>query len=273
MDPEKYKGHLVILGWNASVTDILHGVSENQPNNNLIILVNEEEDDVVNRMVAEFKDLDITHIEGNFTEEAILRSAFIESSRMCLIVPDESKLQPGKAPDEQRTILAALTAKGISEDLVVIAHVLSESTVPHLKRANANDVVFVDPHAPYLLANHATRPGVPQLLQHILESDKAEHRLSVIDVPKELIGQRHELVSAYLRSTSRCVVLGYTFLQAGFDLEKQMAESGSPVIRAMIKEQLEEVGAKLSLDEKIAVSVNPTDDFIVDTGYKAVVLT
>ena len=273
LNPDKYKGHLVILGWNESVRDILQGIAENKPDNNLVILVNEEEEDVVNRMVSEFKDLDVTHIEGNFTEEAILRSAFIAASRMCLIVPDESKLQPGKAPDEQRTILATLTAKGISEDLVVVAHVLSESTVPHLKRANANDVVYVDPHAPYLMANHATRPGVPQLLDHILENDKNEHKLSVVDVPSELVGQTHDLVSAYFRSTNQWIVLGYTFLQAGFDLEKQMAESGSPVIRAMIKEQLEEVGAKLSLDEKIAVSVNPKDDFVVASGYKAVILT
>jgi len=273
LDPDKYQEHLVICGWNATIRDILQSIAVDRPKNTIVVLVNEADEDVVSRTVGDIKELDITHIHGNYTEEAVLRGAFIEQSRMCLIVPDESKLQAGDKPDEQRTILATLTAKGISEELFVVAHVLSESTVPHLKRANANDVVFVDPHVPFMLANHATKPGVPQLLRHLVESGSDNHGLSIADVPEELDGQRHELVAAYFRATHQWVVLGYTFLQAGFDLEKQMAESGSPLIRAMIKEQLEDAGVKLSMDEKIAVSVNPADDFVVESGYKAVVLT
>ncbi len=274
LDAEKYNQHLVICGWNHMVKEILEMIAGAHPTNNLIVLVNEADEDQVSRVAAEFKALDVTHISGNFTEESVLRSAFVDQSRMCLILPDTSKLGSGEAPDEQRTILATLTAKGISEELFVVAHVLEEGTVPHLKRANANDVVFVDPHVPFMLANHAVRPGVPQLLRMLVEeSADAEHALSVTTVPEELAGQRHDMVSAFYRATHQWTVLGYAFSQAGFDLEKQMAESGSPLIRAMIKEQLEDAGIKLSMDEQVAITLNPADEFVVESGYNAVVLT
>jgi voltage-gated potassium channel len=273
LDPNLYQQHLVICGWNDTIREILDAIAKDKPDNPLVVLVNEADDDLVKRAIGEIAGLEITHISGDFTEEAVLREAFIEKARLCLVLPDESGLGPGETPDEQRTILATLTAKGIADELNVVAHAISHTTVPHLKRANANDVVFVEPHAPFLLANHATKPGVPELIRHLLETSDDDHRLAVVEIPEELAGNNHEVVFSWFRMSRHWALLGYAFNQAGFDLEKQMADSGSPLIRAMITEQLEEAGVKLSMDEKIAISVNPPDDFVVQAGYLAIILT
>ena len=43
-----------------------------------------------------------------------------------MIVPDESGLLPNEKPDEDKTVLTALTAKSISESIQVVAYILDE---------------------------------------------------------------------------------------------------------------------------------------------------
>jgi hypothetical protein len=67
-------------------------------------------------------------------------------------------------------------------------------------------------------------------------------------------------------------LVGYAIKKAGFSLEEQMGESGSPIIRDMIKEQLDGAGIKLSSDEHVIVEINPDDEYIIDGKHKALVL-
>ena len=51
-----------------------------------------------------------------------------------------------------------------------------------------------------------------------------------------------------------------------------MGESGSPLIRNMIKEQLDGAGINLTSDEHVVVEINPSDDYKVDEKHSALVL-
>ena len=51
-----------------------------------------------------------------------------------------------------------------------------------------------------------------------------------------------------------------------------MGDDGSPLIRDMIKEQLDGAGIKLSSDEHVVVEINPSDDYIIDEKHRALVL-
>ena len=51
-------------------------------------------------------------------------------------------------------------------------------------------------------------------------------------------------------------MVGYAIRKAGFSLDEQMGKAG-PLIRNMIKEQLDGAGISLSSDEHIVVEINP----------------
>lgn len=51
-----------------------------------------------------------------------------------------------------------------------------------------------------------------------------------------------------------------------------MGESGSPLIRNMIKEQLDGAGINLTSDEHVIVEINPADDYKIDEKHSALVL-
>ena len=272
LDETKYHGHLIIAGWNPAVQSALRLIESNEDSTSVVILINETEPEIVKRAVSGFDRLDITHLSENFTQEGVLKKAFIEESGTFMIVPDESGLLPNEKPDEDKTVLTALTAKSILEDIQVVAYILDEEYISHLHRANVNEIVFPDDHIPHMLAKHVTDPGVPQLFDELITQEEQDKGIQVVSIPKGLVGLTHNKVSAYYKFKHKWLLVGYAIKKAGFSLEEQMGESGSPIIRDMIKEQLDSAGIKLSSDEHVIVEINPDDEYIVDGKHKALVL-
>jgi len=272
LDETKYHGHLIIAGWNPAVQSALRLIESNEDSTSVVILINETEPEIVKRAVSGFDRLDITHLSENFTQEGVLKKAFIEECGTFMIVPDESGLLPNEKPDEDKTVLTALTAKSILEDIQVVAYILDEEYISHLHRANVNEIVFPDDHIPHMLAKHVTDPGVPQLFDELITQEEQDKGIQVVSIPSGLVGLTHNKVSAYYKFKHKWLLVGYAIKKAGFSLEEQMGDSGSPIIRDMIKEQLDSAGIKLSSDEHVIVEINPDDEYIVDGKHKALVL-
>ena len=51
-----------------------------------------------------------------------------------------------------------------------------------------------------------------------------------------------------------------------------MEDSGTPLIRNMIKEQLDGAGINLTSDEHVIVEINPNDNYVIDAKHRALVL-
>ena len=272
LDENKFDGHLVIAGWNKTVPSVLNLIESNKDSTSVVILVNEMDKEVIQRAIIGYERLDITHIPENFTHESVLRKAFLDKAGTFMILPDSSGLLPHEEPDEDKTVLTCLTAKSISESCNVVAHVLDVENVSHLQRANANEIVIPDEHVPHLLAKHVTDPGVPQFFDDLILKEEEDKGLQEVKIPKTLNGQTHNKVSAFYKFKYGWLLVGYAIRKAGFSLDEQMGESGSPLIRNMIKEQLDGAGINLTSDEHVVVEINPPDDYKIDRKHSALVL-
>ena len=272
LDENKFDGHLVIAGWNKTVPSVLNLIESNKDSTSVVILVNEMDKEVIQRAIIGYERLDITHIPENFTHESVLRKAFLDKAGTFMILPDSSGLLPHEEPDEDKTVLTCLTAKSISESCNVVAHVLDVENVSHLQRANANEIVIPDEHVPHLLAKHVTDPGVPQFFDDLILKEEEDKGLQEVKIPKTLNGQTHNKISAFYKFKYGWLLVGYAIRKAGFSLDEQMGESGSPLIRNMIKEQLDGAGINLTSDEHVVVEINPPDDYKIDRKHSALVL-
>jgi len=272
LDENKFDNHLVIAGWNKTVPSILNLIDANKDANSIVILVNEMDKEVIQRAIVGFERLEISHIPENFTNETVLKKAFLEKAGTFMILPDVSGLLPHEDPDEDKTVLTCLTAKSIAESCNVVAHVIDVENVSHLQRANANEIVIPDEHVPHLLAKHVTDPGVPQFFDDLILKEEDDKGLQEVKIPKTLNGQPHNKISAFFKFKYGWLLVGYAIRKAGFSLDEQMGEGGSPLIRNMIKEQLDGAGISLSSDEHVVVEINPKDDYTIDEKHSALVL-
>ena len=272
LDETKFDGHLVIAGWNKTVPAILNLIDANKDANPIVILINEMDKEIIHRATTVYNRLEISHIPENFTNESVLRKAFLDKAGTFMILPCTSGLLPHEEADEDKTVLTCLTAKSISESCNVVAHVIDVENVSHLQRANANEIVIPDEHVPHLLAKHVTDPGVPQFFDDLILKEEEDKGLQEVQIPKTLNGQTHNKISAFYKFKYGWLLVGYAIRKAGFSLDEHMGESGSPLIRNMIKEQLDGAGISLSSDEHVVVEINPSDDYTVDEKHSALVL-
>ncbi|MBO61967.1 MAG: hypothetical protein CMG33_00420 [Candidatus Marinimicrobia bacterium] len=272
LDENKFHGHIIIAGWHPAIQSTLRLIEANKDANPIVILINETESEIIKRAVSGFERLDVTHLSENYTQEMVLKDAFIEECGTFMIMPDYSGLLPNEHPDEDKTVLTALTAKSISDGIQVVAYILDDEYISHLKRANVNEIVFPDEHIPHMLAKHVTDPGVPQLFDELITQEEQDKGIQVVSIPKGLMGLTHNKISAYYKFKHQWLLVGYAIRKAGFSLEDQMGDSGSPFIRDMITEQLDSAGIKLSSDEHVIVEINPSDNYVVDNKHRALVL-
>ena len=272
VDEDKYKAHTIICGWNQFVQPLLKIVDADTSVSPVVIVINETSEDIVGRAIHTFKRLDVMHVKDNYTREEVLKKAFMERAATVIFVPDTSGLLPTESPDEQKTILAVLTAKGLAPAVNVVAHTTDPENVSHLQRAAANEIVVTDAYTANLLANHIVNPGMPQFVNHVFDPTSQNGRIKALELPQEMIGESHRKVFAYYKLSHNQLLLGYAVRVSGFDLGAAMGESGSGFIRDMINEQLEQSGVSLSTDEKVVIQINPDDSYVVDAKHRALVL-
>ena len=271
LDKNKFKNHIIIAGWNKYIEPMLKIINNHNHLTN-IILINEEKNDLVEQSTLLFKNLDIIHLKANPSNDTILNKSNIKNCSVCMIIPDTSGLLPNQKADENKTVLTALTAKSISEEIRVIAHILNQDYESHLQRANVNEIVHIDSHIPHFLAKHITDPGAPQLYNELLHKENGKNGIHVIEIPEELIQLTHEQITAYFKLKQNCILLGYAINKAGFSIVDQMGDSGSEIIRKMITEQIDNAGIKLSIDENIVVKINPENTYRINNKHKAIIL-
>ena len=122
------------------------------------------------------------------------------------------------------------------------------------------------------MAKHVTDPGVPQFFDSLILKEEEDKGLQEVKIPNALSGQTHNKVSAFFKYKYKWLLVGYAIRKAGFSLDEQLGESGSPMIRNMIKEQLDGAGISLTSDEHVVVEINPSDDYKIDEKHSALVL-
>ena len=279
LDQNKFKGHTIIAGWNLMVEDILKVMQTEESTKPvvvggapLVILINEMPRDEIKRAIENFDRLDVTHLSGRYTQEAVLGKAIVDQAGNMILVPDKSGLAPEDPADENVIPLTVFAVRSLTDNVRLIAHISNSELKEQLVQAGCDEVVLTDEHTPDVITNHILNPGVPQLVEQIGAVGGEGHRLEIVDLPPLLIDSTHLNVFSYFKENFSALLLGYTVQASGFDLENEMGETGDPLVRQMITEQLQQSGIKLSSEEKMELEVNPSDDYQVSAKNRCVVL-
>lgn len=130
--------------------------------------------EAVGRLRAE----DRTHIEGDASDEAVLRSAGIDRARGLISAVDS----------DERAVYVVLAARALNRDLYVIARAGRPASIRRLELAGADRVI-----SPYRMAGHqmaemALRPGLVEVM------DTLQHGDTEVGAEELLIGSDSALV-------------------------------------------------------------------------------
>ncbi len=257
--------HTLICGWNPQVEDVLRIFDRQSDRQMQIVLVNEAAPERIEDVINAYQNIEIKFVRGDFSREAVLNRANAKNAVNALVVPDAATVGA-----DEKTLLSVLTMKSINPKLKVCAHILNRENRPHLKRANADEVIVSDQHTAFFLANNVLAPGAAQVASEMLDFDRGSdiHR---VPVPEHFVGRTFGELFLDFKQKKNWTVLGLVNEEETVNLSDILSHDTS-AIDAFIERKFREAGINVSEKSGTRINVNPPFEYVLQAKDIAVIL-
>lgn len=262
--------HIVMCGWNMNADKLINSLYElkSDKNNFDLVLVNELSEEEINQVKSRFSKIKIHFVAGDFTQEETLLRANVISSSSVVVIPNN--LNNDNESHDEKTIFATLTIKSIDASIRVVAYLLDRENLTHIKRAEADEVVVSDDFSFNILASHIIDPGVPQVSNHLINTS-SDSRLKRKVIPGNYIGKKYSELFDYFRADNGSLLIGLYYEDENLGIGSILSSDTSSLDK-FIEQKLKEGGISLQEQSKVHINVNPSLDYIIKEGERALLI-
>ena len=261
--------HLILCGWNPNGGRILDSIQHlSNGKKKELVLINEMNEEDVTQLKNRYQQLNINCVSGDFTQDEILNKANIFEANTVIVIPNTTGSEV--ATYDEKTIFATLTIKSMDPNIRVVAYLLDRENLTHIKRANADEVVVGDDFSAHILASHVVDPGIPQIANQLIESN-SNSRFKRINIPSEFIGKSYSELFDYFRKLDGSLLIGVFAEDENLGIGAILSSDAS-ALDSFIERKLKEGGINLQEESKINVVVNPSEDYSIKEGDRAIII-
>ena len=262
--------HIVLCGWNMNADKLINSIYQLKSDNKNfdLVLVNELSEEDITQIKSKFSKIRIHFVAGDFTHEETLYRAGIATSSCVIVIPNN--LNNDNESHDEKTIFATLTIKSIDASIRVVAYLLDRENLTHIKRAEADEVVVSDDFSLNILASHVVDPGVPQVSNHLINTS-SDSRLKRKTIPGNFIGKKYSELFNHFREEKGSLLIGLYYEDENLGIGSILSSDTSSLDK-FIEQKLKEGGISLQEQSRVHVNVNPSLDYIIKDGEKALLI-
>ena len=263
------KNHIILCGWNRNADKIIDSIQylAEAPRKN-IVLINDLDEEEIARLKTRYRKIRLHFVAGDYTSEQVLVKANLEVAETVIIIP--SDISDSIHNPDDKTILAALTIKGLEPNIRLIAYLHNRENLTHIKRANANEVVISDDFGAYMIASHVMDPGIPQAVNRLLDN-VSKNRFKRVDIPSEFIGKPFDNLFNHFRKKNNSILVGVFSEEENLGIGEVLSADTS-ALDAFIERKLKEGGISLMEASKISLEINPGSNYRIKDGNRAIII-
>ena len=261
--------HLILCGWNPNggrILDSIQHLSNGKKKD--LVLINEMNEEDVTQLKNRYQQLNINFVSGDFTQEEILNKANIFEANTVIIIPNTTGSEV--ATYDEKTIFATLTIKSMDPNIRVVAYLLDRENLTHIKRADADEVVVGDDFSAHILASHVVDPGIPQIANQLIESN-SNTRFKRTDIPADFVGKSYGDLFDHFKKLNGSLLIGIFSEDENLGIGAILSSDAS-ALDSFIERKLKEGGINLQEESKINVVVNPSMDYSIKQGERAIII-
>ena len=262
--------HIILCGWNMNADKLIKSIYQLRSDNKNfdLVLVNELSEEDITQLKSKFAKIRIHFVAGDFTQEETLHRASITTSNSVIVIPNN--LNNDNESHDEKTIFATLTIKSIDSSIRVVAYILDRENLTHIKRAEADEVVVSDDFSLNILASHIVDPGVPQASNHLINTS-SDSRLKRKTIPANFVGKKYSELFDHFRGDDGSLLIGLYYEDENLGIGSILSSDTSSLDK-FIEQKLIEGGISLQEQSKVHVNVNPSLDYIIKEGEKALLI-
>ncbi|MDN5279260.1 MAG: voltage-gated potassium channel [Clostridiales bacterium] len=184
------KDHYIICGAGKTAHEIIKSLSNSNPTNFVVI-------DIDRSHIQKLQEENIFAIEGDATTDSILIDAGIERAAGLAAT----------LPTDADNVFVTLSAKGIKNDIFVVAKAERIESIAKLRRAGANKVVSPNIIAGARMAAMLHRPSVVDFVDSALAGDNQAMQMEEFRVQKQAFLSGKALKDAEIRQRSGAIIV------------------------------------------------------------------
>ena len=263
------KNHIILCGWNRNADKIIDSIQYlAERGRKDIVLINDLDEEEIARLKTRYRKIRLHFVAGDYTSEQVLVKANLEVAETVIIIP--SDISDSIHNPDDKTILAALTIKGLEPNIRLIAYLHNRENLTHIKRANANEVVISDDFGAYMIASHVMNPGIPQTVNRLLDN-VSKNRFKRVDIPSEFIGKPFDNLFNHFRKKNNSILVGVFSEEENLGIGEVLSADTS-ALDAFIERKLKEGGISLMEASKISLEINPGSNYRIKDGNRAIII-
>ena len=263
------KNHIILCGWNRNADKIIDSIQYlAERGRKDIVLINDLDEEEIARLKTRYRKIRLHFVAGDYTSEQVLVKANLEVAETVIIIP--SDISDSIHNPDDKTILAALTIKGLEPNIRLIAYLHNRENLTHIKRANANEVVISDDFGAYMLASHVMDPGIPQTVNRLLDN-VSKNRFKRVDIPSEFIGKPFDNLFNHFRKKNNSILVGIFSEEENLGIG-EILSADTLALDAFIERKLKEGGISLKEESKISLEINPGSNYRIKDGNRAIII-
>ena len=263
------KNHIILCGWNRNADKIIDSIQYlAEATRKNIVLINDLDEEEIARLKTRYRKIRLHFVAGDYTSEQVLVKANLEVAETVIIIP--SDINDSIQNPDDKTILAALTIKGLEPNIRLIAYLHDRENLTHIKRANADEVVISDDFGAYMLASHVMNPGIPQTVNRLLDN-VSKNRFKRVDIPSEFIGKPFDNLFNHFRKKNNSILVGVFSEEENLGIG-EILSADTLALDAFIERKLKEGGISLKEESKISLEINPGSNYRIKDGNRAIII-
>lgn len=261
------KGQFLLCGWRQGFEKILDHVLISNPDitPDMIVLINEASSEHMGQIREESRFRGINYISGDFSDEATLKRAKIDTAERVLIISDQSQ-KYSQLETDSRTVLAVLTMKNLNPSVYIAAELTDSKFQNHLNMAHCDEVILTSDYEYSLLATASSGMGYSNVIRALI-SDDAESGILVYDIQKSFVGKTYGEYKVSLTG-EKGMLIGLLLNTGNFHERRKDAlreAQKNPDINKVV-DNLKKVKT-LKSNEPV---LTPADDFVIPPFTKAI---
>ncbi|MCS7027796.1 MAG: NAD-binding protein [Bacteroidia bacterium] len=145
--------HVIVCGYGRNGTQVcLELERAEQP---FVVIENSE------KIIKQLQDEQKPYIEGDATDEEILKQARIDTAKAIITT----------LPEDADNVFVVLTARSLRKDILIISRASGENSEAKLKRAGADNVIMPERIGGTHMASLVVRPDIQEFIAHLSGQD------------------------------------------------------------------------------------------------------
>ena len=191
-DISKLENHVILCGYGRNG----HQAARILKTHAVPFIVIERDEQLMQKVEAEGEK--ILHLEGDSTEDDVLRQAGVERARALITT----------LPVDSQNVFIVLTARSLNPNLQIISRASEASSVTKLKKAGASNVIMPDFIGGTHMATLVSKPDVVEFIDYLSgEEGEAIHVESVayMQLPEKIRGKSLRDVMDWNKTGVNCI--------------------------------------------------------------------